>query len=1545
MHTDREFQQIDELDIAIIGLAGRFPKAKDLEEFWQNLQQGREAIAFFSEAELIEAGVELTTLKDLNYVKAASLLETAELFDASFFDFSPREALVMDPQHRLFLECSWQALENAGYNPETYQGGIGVYAGQSINTYLIYNIIPNKDREPVKSAGDFQLLVGNDKDFLSTHVSYKLNLKGPSLTVQTACSTSLVAIHLACQSLLTGESEMALAGGVSVRSPQKAGYIYQPGNVLSPDGHCRAFDAQSEGTIFGSGVGIVILKRLVDAIVDRDHIYAVIKGSAINNDGSLKIGYTAPSVQGQTEVVVEALANAGIEADSINYIEAHGTGTSLGDPIEIASLTQAFRTMTDKKGFCAIGSLKSNIGHLDAAAGVAGVIKTVLALQNKLIPPSINFEQPNPKIDFANSPFYVNTKLNEWKQEETPRRAGVNSLGIGGTNAHLILEEAPAFGQSFQSKPCHLLVLSAKTETALTTASKNFKNHLQKNPELNLADVAYTLQVGRQAFNYRQILIARNLEDAVDAIESQNPQNVLRSYVSESKQHSFVFMFPGQGSQYVQMGAEIYQYEPIFREQVDLSSELLKPYLGLDLREMIYPTAPNKEQASQLLKETRITQPALFVIEYALAKLWMSWGIQPQAMIGHSVGEYVAACLAGVFSLKDALFSIATRSQLMQNLPAGAMLAVPVEEIELQNFLTSELSLAAINTPSLSVVSGPLAAIDKLEQQLIEKNISARRLHTSHAFHSQMMSPMLQPFVKQVERIRLNPPQIPYISNVTGTWIKAEEATEPEYWANHIRQTVRFAAGLGKLLDDPEQIFLEVGPGWTLSKLAQQNSPKQVKPIILSCLPHPQNPQSDLAFLLKTVGQLWLTGIPLNWSKFYGTEHPYRVPLPTYPFERQRYWIDAKPLSISNSTQFNVYKNPDPKNWFYLPSWKRSILPSPKTAETQSDTTCLIFSQAEGLSVELLKQLKLTYKTVIEVLPGEQFSRQAEGLYTLNPCQPQDYQALIQELNSLDQIPTQIVHLWSLTNKSKSSYLSKSAKGSIELFEKTQNQGFRSLLFLVQALSHNHNTSALKLLVISDRLNDVSGQENLHPEKATLLGLCKVIPQEYSHITCRCLDLDEKSQYQSNLDWLSQSLVAELNSKTSDVVVAYRGNHRWVESYEATIIESNHLAVNSFRQGGVYLIIGGFLMIGLVIAEYLAKNKQAKLIMLENPDFPQRKTWTKWLATHDQQNPVSRKINKVLELEQLGAEVSIVGAALSDEEQMRQGIEQAQAKFGDLNGVIDTINSYGLNRFLPISEINSVTYDRQFQPLAHGLLVLEKVLAGKELDFCLLFGSLTSILGGLGLASYAAASSFMAALTNKHNRSSNQRWMVVNWDAWTIEWEPEWHLEGIDEQITAMLDNLTNRLQPLAITIPEGIEVLERILPVKNLTQIVVATNDLQDRLAQWVTFKDKNSLDAATSKSKTPIHARPNVATKYVAPRNSIEEKIALIFQELLGLEKIGIHDSFFDLGGHSLSAIQLISKLNKELDCEFSIRSFFEHPTIADLAQVVMSSIEHLQ
>jgi len=880
-------------EIAIIGMAGRFPGAKNIDEYWQNLCNGVESIVGVTEEDLRSANVDPELTKDSVYVRACAPLDDVDRFDASFFGYTPREIEVMDPQHRIFLECAWNALEQAGYDAERYDGNVGVFGGVAFNSYLVNNIVSNP--EFGEAVDGYLTLLGNEKDYPATRVSYKLNLKGPSINVQTACSSSGVAVHLACQSLLSGESDIAIAGGCRVIVPARAGYLYIEGGPLSPDGKVRPFDADANGMVRGSGAGFVVLKRLGNALENGDDIHAVIKSTAINNDGSDKVGFTAPSIHGQANVISDAIALAGIDAETIKYIETHGTGTKLGDPIEISALTKAFREYTDAKNFCAIGSVKANIGHLDAGACVAGIIKTVLALKHKVIPPSLNFYNPNPHIDFHNSPFFVNTKLAEWKTDGNPRRAGISAFGMGGTNAHVILEEAPAVEKASQSRPRQLFTVSAKTETALNTMTKELGEYLRNNKDICLEDAAYTLHIGRKEFSHRRVFVCEDRNDAISLMSNNDNKRVLSGEIHQNIP-SIVFMFPGQGAQHVNMGLDLYNNEKIFKENIDTCAEILKPLLGVDLRTVLYPESSQENEAAKQLKQTGITQPALFVIEYALAKLWKKWGIQPEAMIGHSVGEYVAACLSNVFTLEDALFILAARASLIQEMPAGSMRAVRLTENEITPFLSDEVALAACNSPKTCVVSGTTQAVEKFDRIMSEQGLQTIELHTSHAFHSHMMEPVQEKLVKKFADIRVNDPQIPFVSCLTGTWITNEEAKDPSYWAKQLRHKVQFSNGILELQKTAGRVFIEVGPGTTLYTAALQHPKGQTERTVIASLHHAAQSKPTLTCMLEALGRVWLTGCWRGWESFHDKERRRRVALPSYPFEKKRYWIDPPQL-------------------------------------------------------------------------------------------------------------------------------------------------------------------------------------------------------------------------------------------------------------------------------------------------------------------------------------------------------------------------------------------------------------------------------------------------------------------------------------------------------------------------------------------------------------------------------------------------------------------------------------------------------------------------
>ncbi len=924
-------------EIAVIGMSCRFPGADNINEFWENLKNGVESITFFSDEEIPTLEIEPDFLGNPNFVKTrGGAIKDKEFFDAYFFGYTPKEAEILDPQIRIFSECVWGALEDAGYDPGRYDGFIGLYAGGGESTYWEYlTFLSGK----FKNLGSFASGHLISKDFLSTQIAYKLNLKGPCFTVHTACSTSLTAIHLACQGILNYECNMALGGGVKISHRKWNGYIYEEGMINSPDGHCRAFDAKAKGTVPAEGAGVVLLKLLEDAIADGDHIYAVVKGTAINNDGWRKVGYTAPSIDGQAEVIGMAQRTAEVEPETIGYVEAHGTGTELGDPVEIEALKLAFNT--DKKNFCGIGSLKTNIGHMDSAAGVGGFIKTVLALNHRLIPPSLHFETPNPRIDFENSPFYVVNQLKEWTPiGDHPLRAGVSSFGFGGTNAHVILEEYKKGGillKSEQEKkrfemllsekentlavqegggaaPCpltpaktfdYLILLSARTRSALEQQTLNLVDYFRKNSHINLADASYTLMMGRKHFEHRRMVVCKDSEDAVTMLSTPGSRNVRTSFFKKEEKH-VVLMFSGHGSQYPNMGLDLYRHESTFREEMDRCFNILETKTGLAIKEFLYPGEPGKKPNDVLL-----SGPIKFTIEYSLAKLLMKWGVRPYAMIGHSFGEYTAACLSSVFSLEDALSLVALRGKLMEKTPPGMMLSVPLSEEELKPLLNDDISLSAVNSPSNCNVSGPVETLEKFEKELNEKGHECLRLHFPRACHSKMMVPAAAEFAENIGRIKPNEPGIPYISGLTGDWITGAEVADPAYWARHMVETIRFSTGIKKLLETPNVIFVQAGCDSGLPLFVSKHLDEKSENQRVNLLRNSKENVPDLYYFLNSVGILWLNGIPIDGTEFFSYEKRNRVPLPTYPFERNYYWIDDAGLKNHGIAAKEMSANPN----------------------------------------------------------------------------------------------------------------------------------------------------------------------------------------------------------------------------------------------------------------------------------------------------------------------------------------------------------------------------------------------------------------------------------------------------------------------------------------------------------------------------------------------------------------------------------------------------------------------------------------------------------
>lgn len=953
-HRRGDAQRIDNEPIAIIAMSGRFPGAGDVETFWRNLCDGIDSITHFRPDEL-DPAIGAAERNDPSYVPARGVIAGVEQFDAAFFGVSPREAEVMDPQQRVFLELAWECLERAGHVPDATTVPVGVFAGMYTGTYLHQHVLPRPD--VMERTGAFQTIFLNDKDYIATRVAHKLNLTGPAINVQTACSTSLVAVCQAVDSLRAGHCDMALAGGAAVTCPPRSGYVYQEGGMLSPDGHTRTFDANAQGTVFCDGAVAILLKRLSDALADGDPVHAVIRGGAVNNDGGAKASFTAPSSDGQAAVIAMAHRNAGVEPRSIGYVEAHGTATPMGDPIEVEGLTKAFRRGTDDVGFCRIGSVKSNIGHLVIAAGGTGLVKAALSLREERIPATLHYERANPAIDFAASPFIVNDRMSAWPKQDAPRRAGVSSFGVGGTNAHVVLEEAPAREASDDAVGPQLLVLSARTPAALGAAAMRLADHLEANTDENLADVAYTLAAGRKAFAHRLSIVADDAAGAIDALRSADTQaEATRSRPARAGE--VVFMFPGQGATYPGMGRGLYETEATFRDAIDECARLLRDELGFDLRDRLF-----SDDAESLLP-TSVMQPATFAIEYALARLWLHRGVAPSVMIGHSIGEFVAATLAGVFELADALRLVARRGALMQAQPPGAMLSIRLPASTVQARLPESLSMAAENSPLACVVAGASEDIAAFQAQVEGEGIACRALRTSHAFHSAMMQPVVEPFRAEVAAVRMNAPALPIVSTVTGELLDAATATSPDYWARHLREPVRFATALQSLLDAPSRVLLEVGPRATLNALVRQQ-PLLQQHRIATVATLSDRPESECRDALAAVGRLWSAGVALDIADFDRRERRRRVCLPTYPFQRQRYWIEAVAAAS------NVIPHPAVAATTRTPTVVETVMPQSAMPQALAAAPSAAPAAASGRRDRLVGQLRSLFEDVAGFDVGE----------------------------------------------------------------------------------------------------------------------------------------------------------------------------------------------------------------------------------------------------------------------------------------------------------------------------------------------------------------------------------------------------------------------------------------------------------------------------------------------------------------------------------------------------------------------------------------------
>ncbi|HLP47043.1 MAG TPA: SDR family NAD(P)-dependent oxidoreductase [Candidatus Kapabacteria bacterium] len=1409
-------------EIAVVGASIRVVKAKNKEEFWNNLKNGVESIFFLSEEELIESGQKLEIIKKPNYVNACSVLEDKEYFDAPFFGYTPREAELLDPQIRLFHECSWEALEDAGIDPEFYHGIIGVYGGAVQN--LEWELRATHSGKS-QAFGGYAASKLTGIRYFCTRLSYNLNLKGPSINMQTACSTALVAIHVACQALLSGECDAAIAGGVTVSPKKKTGYLYEEGMIYSNDGHTRSFDAQGKGTIFGEGGGAVVLKPLEEALANNDNIYAIIKGTAVNNDGNRKVGFTAPSVEGQVEMMRAVYHLAGFNTEDITYVEAHGTATPLGDSIEFEALRQAFRT--EKRNFCRIGSVKSNLGHIDAAAGIAGFIKTILALKYKEIPPSLFFDIPNRELNIIDSPFVVNTELCKW-EGNFPLRAAVNSLGMGGTNAHIVLEEAPEREESSASRDYQLLLFSAKSENSLAMMTENLAGFLKKNKDINLADVVYTLQTRRKKFKFRKYLVCRDVDEAIGAL-SNAKSDTNREYYSENDDKKIIFMFPGQGSQYINMGLDLYRSEEIFRREMDRGFAVIKSSIGFDIKNILYPAADNIEIARQEIENGWITPAIVFIFEYALAGLLTAWGIQPDAIIGHNSGEYAAACLSGVFSLEDALKIIVFKSKLMNELPAG---------------------------------------------------------------------------------VELNPPQIPFISNTTGTWITGADSVNPAYWTNLLSETIRFDDGIKELLKEEQAIFIEVGPGNVLSGIISQHLEKKPGKSIINLVRNSNQNISDVSFLMDKIGMLWLYGKSIDWLAYYSQELRHCVSLPAYAFEKQKYWIDA--ISLENLIHENkANKKQKIKDWFHITSW----IPEPEFKSNRKKTAdedklnWLIFLDDAPFGNMLCKELEQCGHQIMTVKTGQTFSEIGKDRYIINPGNNEDYRHLFKRLNDSGVIPRKIVHLWGITGNEENNINNLS-------IENGKDRGFYSLLFLTQAIELQNNNDKFEIIVVTNQMQKVIYDDSVVSIKSTVLGPVFVIPQEYTNIDCRSIDISVSNKFDGENEQLISRLINDFVGQSPLKITAYRHGRKWKPVYEKIYFE-NYPGTWTLKERGVYMITGGLGGVGLALAEEFARTCHARLVLTGRTGLPGKEKWDNWLSAHDDQNTISQKIKKIRFLEDMGSEILYIESDVSNRESMLKVKQQAKEKFGTINGIIHTAGGTKGESIGLIRNLDRTKCEYQFKAKIEGVIVLDELFKDEGLDFFILTSSMTSFLGGWEYAAYTAGNFFMDRFVIEYNR-----WTSIDIDPINLygDKNPEYSLT---------IDELYQTFRYILANIEKG--------------QILVCVADMMARIEKASQSLLLSSIKNAKSKNLTPgekstvFFPRPNLPTPYVPPTDEIEAGIIEICRDLFGYDKIGIMDNFFDLGGNSLILIRFISEIQRKFEVKVHMHDIFDKTQIRELAQYV--------
>ncbi|WP_051874593.1 type I polyketide synthase [Streptomyces exfoliatus] len=1492
--TDRDDTDDTAGRIAVVGMAGRFPGADSVADLWELLASGTEAISRFSPDELRAAGVPEALLSAPGYVPAKGVLEDIEGFDAQLFGYSPAEAALIDPQQRIFLECAWSALEDAGCDPDRATGPVSVFAGSLLSSYLIHNLLPRTDLQA--TYGLPMLFQGNQVDQLATRVAYKLNLRGPAVTVQTACSTSLVAVHMAVQSLLSEESDLALAGGVTVTVPHRAGYLPADGGIESADGHCRPFGADANGTVFGNGAGVVVLKRLADALADGDRVHAVILGSAVNNDGAAKAGYTAPGVEGQTAVIREALALSGVAPESVGYVEAHGTGTPIGDPIEVAALTAAYGT-DGARARCALGSVKANVGHLDVAAGVTGLIKTILTLRAGRIPASLHATETNSALGLADGPFFVPGELSVWPVQEGPRRAAVSAFGIGGTNAHLVLEQAPAAPRPALATVDRMpvaLPLSARTATALDALAARLADDLDAHPERPLAAVARTLRSGRRELGHRRVVVADGTAAAGRALRSGTARDSVRGR-ADLGPAPVAFLLPGQGAQFAGMALGLYESEPAFRAALDECALLLAPRLGQGLLSLLRDGSPEE------LRRTSVTQPTVFSVSYALARLLEHRGVRPAALLGHSLGEFTAACLSGVFELRDAVALVAARGLLMEELAPGAMLAVPLDETEaLAAAAEYGIDLAALNGPRAAVLSGPAELVAKAAEGLAGRGVRALALPVERAFHSRLCEPAAQRFAAELEGVRLHAPRLPFLSNLTGDWITPDQATDPAYWVRQMLSPVRFHDGVRTLSALDEQLVLvEAGPGSVLTDLVAAGREDARPRLALPMMPsRGRTETSEVPSALLCLGSLWAQGVPVAWGDT-GQGVP-GAELPGYPFERARHWIEpagqapwagstapepapapAKPVGDVGRAAADVFHA--------RVDWQDAGLPADEDPFGGRRYTWLVLLDAEQRAQPVVDLLTARGQIVTCVLPGTEYRRVRRGVYEMDPADPEHHSRLFTDLRGLVRTPTAVLYGWGY--------------GGVGGEDGGEDGAYFGLVQLVRAMSESV-LNDVRLGVLTAGAFAVAEGEDVDWRAALLGGAAMVLPEEYRALHCTHVDLPGKAPT-AELGAESAAAVIRALLGSQGRTAAVRGDRTLVRVLRDVPLEMSAGRPTLLREHGTYVITGGLGGIGVTLAGYLARACSARTVLLGR-------------RSEDALTP--GEAEALARLRGTGAEVHTEQADVVDRASLAAALDRVRKRFGRIDGVVHAAGVAGGG------SVERRTDDEMravLAPKTAGVRNLLAELRPDEADFLVLCSSLASLVPTYGQADYTAANAALDAFAAAEHLDGTRFTLSVNWDMWA-----EVGMASTAE-VPEDLREFQQSMLAGALTPEQGARAFAALLDGRP-GQAVIA------RAGTGLTAAGALSAPGRRTPADTTAAAapRPDLTNLYTAPRTGTEERLAEIYCQMLGLEQVGVYDDFLELGGHSLLAAQMVARLRAEFDVQIPARVFFEGGRIADLA-----------